>query len=119
MIIKSNRKKRHLKIRKKIRGTTDKPRLVVFRSNKITYAQIIDDSNSKTLVSVSSALERSLQKDEKQTPKISHALLTGEKLASLALKKKITNIIFDRGGYKFHGRVKALAEGARKGGLKF
>ena len=115
----NNRKKRHLKIRKKIVGTTNKPRLSVFRSNKNTYAQIIDDSNSKTLVSTSSTTFKSTKNDETKSQKIIMATLTGEKLASLALKQKITKIIFDRGGYKFHGRIKALAEGAKKGGLKF
>ncbi len=106
------RKRRHARVRAKITGSTERPRLSVFRSNKSIYAQIIDDGNNKTLVSATDI------KDLKGT-KLERASAVGKKLAELALSKKITNVVFDRGGYLFAGRVKALAEAAREGGLKF
>lgn len=115
----NKKQRRHLKVRKKVSGSLDKPRLVVFRSNKNTYAQIIDDQEAKTIVSSNSAKISTGSKSENQSKKIMSAHETGQKLAQLAVKKKITKVVFDRGGYKYHGRIKALAEGARKGGLKF
>lgn len=96
-------------------GTSAKPRLSVFRSNMYIYAQLIDDKNSTTLGSVS---DKKLPKTESKT-KVEKASSVGELIASEAKKHKITNVIFDRGSYKYHGRVKALAEAARKGGLNF
>ena len=120
MNIKNKRQSRHYKISKKVTGTEKKPRLVVFRSNTNTYAQIINDVEGKTLVAFSTA-NNSIKKNDsdKTSLKILNASFSGEKLAQLALKKNISYVVFDRGGYKYHGRVKAFAEGARKGGLKF
>ncbi len=107
---------RRKRIRKNVRGSSLRPRLSIFRSNKSVYAQIIDDSKGKTLVAVS---ERSLSKLKSKLNKTQIAGLVGETLAKKALKKKIKKVVFDRSGYKYHGRVKALALGARKGGLEF
>ena len=113
-ILRRNRIRRRLRV--KIKGTANKPRLAVFRSNKQIYAQIIDDVNGQTLTSCSSQL-----KDINLQPlsKIDQSKEVGKKLASFAKEKGIETVIFDRGGYKYHGRVKALAEGAREGGLNF
>lgn len=106
------------RVRKTVRAVTDRPRLSVFRSNKFIYAQVIDDVKGKTVVSFS---EKKLAKDilAKAKTKLEKAALVGEEIAKLAKKAKVTKVVFDRGGYKYHGRVKALAEGARKGGLEF
>lgn len=96
---------RHKRVRAVVKGTKERPRLSVFRSNKRIYAQLIDDSKGITLLNASDI-------------KIS-ALKVGENLAKKALEKGIKAVVFDRGGYKYHGRVKALAEGARQAGLKF
>jgi len=96
---------------------TDRPRLSVFRSGKQIYAQIIDDIKNITLVSFSSKLLKPNEKKEKDSKQIAYTV--GEKIASLAKKKKIKKVVFDRSGYKYHGRIKELAEGARKGGLSF
>lgn len=101
-------------IRKKIAGTAVKPRLAVFRSNKAIYAQLIDDNNGFTLVSASSQE----LKDAKGT-KVEVSKTVGQKLAEKALSNGISEVTFDRGGYLYHGRVKALADGAREAGLKF
>lgn len=113
-ILRRNRIRRRLRV--KIKGTADKPRLAVFRSNKQIYAQIIDDVKGQTLASCSSQL-----KDLNLQPlsKTDQSKEVGKKLASIAKEKGIESVIFDRGGYKYHGRVKALAEGAREGGLNF
>lgn len=97
-------------------AASGKPRLSVYRSNVYIYAQVIDDVQGKTLVA---AGERELKTSGKQMTKTDKAHLVGELLAKKALDKKITTVVFDRSGYKYHGRVKALADGARKGGLKF
>ncbi len=103
------------RIRKKLRGTADRPRLSVFRSNKDIYCQAIDDINGVTLVSASSR-----DKDLDSTGNKSDiAKRVGQALAAKAQSKGISEVLFDRGGYLYHGRVKALAEGAREGGLKF
>lgn len=104
------------RLRAKISGTADKPRLSVYRSNKQIYAQIIDDEAGHTLVSCSSRL-----KDLNLQPlsKTDQGKEVGKKLAELAKEKGVETVIFDRGGYKYHGRIKALAEGAREGGLNF
>ncbi|MBI2020317.1 50S ribosomal protein L18 [Candidatus Daviesbacteria bacterium] len=109
---KSLRVKRHKKIRKKIMGTKDRPRLSVFRSGKHIFAQIINDAESKTLVSAS---DLNLDKSTKSQK----AYEVGKKLAEKALKKKIKAVVFDRGGYLYHGRVLELAKGVREGGLEF
>ena len=106
--------RRHRKIRIKISGSQAKPRLNVFRSNKGMYLQLIDDTSGKTLMSVA----MSEIKADKKT-KIEIALEMGKLIAQKALAKKISEIVFDRGGYKYHGRVKAVADGAREAGLKF
>ena len=105
-------------LRGQIKGTDDRPRLSVYRSNENIYAQIIDDTNAKTLISCST-LDRSIQLAMSNGRTCEAAKLMGEKLAELSLKKNITKIVFDRGPYLYHGRVKALADGARTGGLKF
>ncbi len=114
-----NRLKKKIRIRKKIRGTPERPRLVVFRSARHAYAQIVDDLSAKTLVSVST-LAKDVQEDLKKakTP-IEKFKLIGVAAAKKALEKNIKEVVFDRNGYLYHGRVKALAEGAREGGLKF
>lgn len=116
---KSSRKIRHLRIRKRITSLNKGPRLVVFRSNKHIYAQIIDDLSSKTQVSSSDLLPKNQKTKSQKVSKIDQAHKVGLNLALQALKKNIRRVIFDRAGYKYHGRVKALAEGAREGGLDF
>ncbi len=111
-MLKSKRVRRHKSIRRNIIGTRDKPRLSVFRSSQHIYAQIIDDARSKTLVAESDIKEKNGTKKER-------AKSVGENIAKRALKLKIKKVIFDRGGFKYHGRIAALAEGARKGGLEF
>ncbi len=111
----TGRKKRHKRIRKKIIGMKERPRLCVFRSNRYIYVQIIDDTQQKVLVGISSVADKKLSKKKK----IEAALETGKKIGKLALEKGIKQVAFDRAGYKYHGRVKAVAEGAREAGLKF
>ena len=112
-MLKAKIKIRHKRIRAKISGTTERPRLSVFRSNKHIFLQLIDDSSQKTLASASDL------KIKKRGTKTEIAKEVGEELAKLAKAKKIKKVVFDRGGYKYHGRVKASAEGAREGGLNF
>lgn len=107
------RKKRHMRVRKHLAGTTKMPRLAVFRSGKYIYAQIIDDTAGKTLVATSDL------KMEKSKPKKDRSFEVGKVLAAEAVKKGITVVVFDRGGFLYHGRVERLAAGAREGGLKF
>ena len=107
------RDRRKVKIRAKISGTAERPRLVVFRSNRFTYAQLIDDVAGKVLASASDS------KSTDKTTKTEKAKVVGQQLAEAAKAKKITAVVFDRNGYKYHGRVKALADGAREGGLTF
>jgi len=128
-------KRRHQRVRVKIKGTKTRPRISVFRSNKHIYAQLIDDEKGQTLISASdfeikkpattesqknSEIQR-LQASESQglQGKAAVAHEVGQLLAAKALKQKIHQVVFDRGGYKYHGRIKALADGARAGGLKF
>lgn len=113
-IYKNKEAKRKIRVRSKIKRTRERPRLTVFRSNKHIYCQIIDDVKQKTLVSSS---DKELKERVKGKTKIAFAV--GLIIAKKALEKGIKAVIFDRGGYKYHGRVKALAEGAREGGLKF
>lgn len=110
------RKQRQRRIRKKIKGTKNCPRLSVFRSNKYIYCQLIDDDKGVTLLS---ADDRKLKDSKKKLTKKETAFEVGKKIAEKALAKKIEQIVFDRGGYRYHGRVKAVADGAREGGLKF
>jgi large subunit ribosomal protein L18 len=107
------RNKIRARIRSRITGTAQKPRLSVFRSNKFIYAQLIDDVTGVTLVSTSS---RALTE---KVNKVDSSVEVGKTLAQKALASGITEVVFDRGGYLYHGRVKALADGAREGGLKF
>ena len=109
---------RHARVRRKISGTTECPRLDVYRSNVAIYAQIIDDTKGVTLVSASS-LDKDLEKEMKGKTKTEQARLVGEAVAKKALKAKIKTVVFDRGGYIYTGRVQALAEGARDAGLEF
>lgn len=107
-----SRARRHKSIRKHLQGTSDKPRLAVFRSTQHIYAQIIDDSKHVTLVSESDLkLEKGLKKDR--------AFTVGKQLAAKAKAKKIESVVFDRGGFLYHGRIAEVARGAREGGLKF
>jgi large subunit ribosomal protein L18 len=112
----SARQKIRYRIRKKISGTPAKPRLSVFRSNSDIYAQLIDDTNGATIAAASSK-----QKDisAQKAPKIEKSKLVGEAIAKKATELGIKNVVFDRSGYIYHGRVKAVAEGAREGGLDF
>ena len=105
-------------LRGTVKGTIERPRLSVYRSNENIYAQIIDDSNSKTLCACST-LDRSIKLALSTGRTCDASRLMGEKLAELSLEKNITKIVFDRGTYLYHGRVKALADGARAGGLQF
>lgn len=105
-------------LRGAVKGTVDRPRLSVYRSNEHIYAQIIDDTKAKTLVSCST-LDRNIRFYVKNGRTCEASRLLGEKLAEQSIKKNITKIVFDRGVYFYHGRVKALADGARIGGLQF
>ncbi len=122
MIKKENRKElrrmRHLRIRKRLSGTSERPRLSVFISLKNIYAQIIDDTKGITLVSAST-LDKDLRDKVKSGKNVEAAKLVGALIAERALGKGIKNVAFDRGGFLYHGRVKALAEAAREKGLKF
>ena len=109
----SLRIKRHQKIRKNLSGTPEAPRLCVFRSNNAIYAQLIDDTKGVTLAS-SSSLELKAKNNNIET-----AALVGKAIAEKAKKLKLNKVVFDRGGYLYHGRVKALAEAAREAGLEF
>jgi len=132
------RERRHHRIRAKVKGTKGVPRLSIFRSNRGLYVQLIDDEKGKTLVSASGeemvgeskikspklkvkskVIKTKRRKIKKKIAKLEQAREVGKLIARKALKKKIQKIVFDRGGYKYHGRVKAVAEGAREGGLAF
>lgn len=112
------RKRRHLRVRKSISGTAERPRLNVYRSLTQIYAQLIDDIKGHTLVSAST-LDSELKKELKGLKKTEQARLVGKLVAERAVKKGIRQVVFDRAGYKYHGRVKALAEAARESGLVF
>jgi large subunit ribosomal protein L18 len=111
------RKRRHTRVRRKLRGTAERPRLVVYRSNTGIYAQIVDDDRGHTLVAASS-LDKSLDAPDGEG-KVGVATAVGALVAERAKEAGITKVVFDRGGNRFHGRVKALADGAREGGLEF
>ena len=112
------RVRRHARVRKNVSGTTEQPRLNVFRSTAEIYAQVIDDKAGKTLVSASS-IDRDLRPRLEGLKKSEQARLVGQALAERAKEKGILKVVFDRGGYRYIGRVKALADGAREGGLMF
>lgn len=112
------RARRHKRVRARISGTTLRPRLSVFRSNRFMYAQVIDDAMGRTLVGLRSALDTS-SSAKKGVLKKEAARVLGKELARMAIEKRIKQVIFDRGGYRYQGRVQALAEGAREGGLEF
>ena len=112
------RRRIHYRIRKHVSGTAQKPRLVVFRSNKQIYAQVIDDLEGKTLVAAASN-DKQLATECKGKNGIETAAIVGKAIAQRSIEKGITTICFDRGGYLFHGRVKSLADAAREGGLVF
>ena len=120
MTKKDKRQVRHTRIRARISGTADCPRLAIFRSNRFIYGQLIDDKSGKTLVAASdlTVKEKSAKKDG-EFFKVGKAEAVGKILAKMALEKGIKKVVFDRGGYQYTGRVKALAEGARAGGLQF
>lgn len=113
------RKIRHKRLRQKIKGTADRPRLCVFRSPKHISVQLIDDKKGKTLASVSDREVGRKKPPKGYAGKKGKAYIVGQLIAQKAQENKIKEVVFDRGGYKYHGRVKALAEGARKEGLKF
>ena len=112
------RKNRHLRIRKKVYGTPERPRLNVYKSNNHIYAQIIDDIKGHTLASAST-LDKELRGELNSTKNVEAAKLVGQLIGRRALEKGIKEVVFDRGGYIYHGKIKELAEGAREAGLKF
>jgi large subunit ribosomal protein L18 len=122
-----SRKIRHRSLRKRIEGTSERPRLVVFRSARHIYVQVIDDLSRKTLAAASDLLKKEAaaaakaekQSSEKQPKKSDRAKEVGKAVAKLCLEKGISKVVFDRAGYKYHGRVSAVAAGAREGGLQF
>jgi large subunit ribosomal protein L18 len=112
------RERRHARVRSKVSGTSQRPRLNVYRSLNHIYAQIVDDSQGHTLLAVSS-LDPSLRKSLAGKSKSEQAAVVGKALAERASEADINQVVFDRGGYKYHGRVKRLAEASREGGLEF
>ena len=114
----ANRLQRHKRVRRKITGTTQRPRLCVFRSSNNIYAQIIDDANRVTLTAASS-LDAEVKSAVNHGGNKEAAKMVGEMIAKRAIEKGITEVVFDRGGYLYHGRVQVLAEAAREAGLKF
>jgi large subunit ribosomal protein L18 len=118
----SPRQRRHLRVRAKLNGTAERPRLNVFRSNQHTYAQIIDDSIGHTIAAASTlepAVREAKVDAENGHRRIAEASVVGRLVAERAKEQGVTQVVFDRGGYKFHGRVKAVAEAAREVGLEF
>jgi len=115
------RERRHKRVRAKVKGTSIKPRLCVFRSNKHIYVQAIDDAKGKVLTSASDREIKKVPSETKKqfSSKVAMAFEVGKLIAQKLQKLNINSAVFDRGGYKYHGRVKAVAEGARAGGLKF
>ena len=109
---------KHRKLRNRFSGTAERPRLAVFRSNNHMYAQIIDDTVGNTLVSAST-LQKDVKAELEKTNNVEAAAYVGTVIAKKALEKGITTVVFDRGGYIFHGKVKALADAAREAGLEF
>ena len=114
----TNRLKKHSRIRNRFQGTPERPRLAVFRSNNHMYAQIIDDLAGTTLVAASTT-EKEVKAELKKTNDVEAASYVGTVIAKRALEKGITTVVFDRGGYLYHGKVQALADAAREAGLEF
>ncbi len=112
------RAKKHMKIRNRFSGTPERPRLAVFRSNKHMYAQIIDDVNGNTLVAAST-VEKDVKAELQNTDDVAAAAYLGTVIAKRALEKNISEVVFDRGGFLYQGKIKALAESAREAGLEF
>lgn len=112
------REKKHRRIRNRFAGTAERPRLAVFRSNNHMYAQIIDDTVGNTLVSAST-LQKDVKAELEKTNNVEAASKLGEVIAKKALEKGITSVVFDRGGFIYHGKIQALADAAREAGLKF
>ncbi len=112
------REKKHRRLRHHIAGTSERPRLAVFRSDKHIYAQIIDDSTGKTLVAAST-VEKDIKSELEKTNNVAAASYVGSVIGKKALEAGIEEVVFDRGGYIYHGKVQALAEAAREAGLKF
>jgi len=114
------RKRRHLRVRAKVQGSPDRPRLVVYRSLKNIEGQLVDDTAGRTVLGLSTlAAELKGFKAEGKNPRVQQAFAAGKLLGEKAKAQGITAVVFDRGGYRYHGRVKAFADGARKGGLEF
>ena len=109
---------KHRKLRNRYSGTTERPRLAVFRSNNHIYAQIIDDSVGTTIVSAST-VEKEVKADMEKTNNVDAAAYVGERIAKKAMDKGIKSVVFDRGGFIYHGKIKAVAEAAREAGLEF
>jgi len=114
----AHRRRIHRRVRQKLEGTSERPRLCVFRSLSHLYAQVIDDSTGQTLVAASS-LDKETRQHSKGGGNVASAKVVGKAVADRARAKGIEKVVFDRGGYRYHGRVKALAEAAREAGLKF
>ena len=112
------RQRRHARVRRRVRGTPERPRLTVFRSLKHIHAQVIDDTQGHTLVAAST-LDAEVRGQLAEKDKSAQAAVVGEVLAKRALEAGVERIVFDRGGYKYHGRIKSLADAARKAGLEF
>lgn len=115
----SPRKRRHVRVRAKVHGTAARPRLNVFRSNAHMYCQVIDDVRGHTLVAASDLEDEVLEKAGEGAPKAARAKAVGEVIAERAKAAGVDAVVFDRGGFLYHGRIKAVADGAREGGLKF
>ena len=122
MAVKNNldsRRKIKFRIRKRVAGSSERPRLVVFRSLNNIYAQLIDDINHKTICTVSTLNKEVKEELKDKTTKVSDSKVVGKVIAAKAKEKNISKVVFDRNGYLYHGRVKAVADGAREGGLEF
>lgn len=113
------RERRHHRVRAKIQGTAARPRLCVFKSTSHIYTQLINDDKGETLIAVSDLAVKKTKAAGKGTAKVSEGYQVGKLIAEKAIAKKIKKVVFDRGGYKYHGVVKAVADGAREGGLEF
>lgn len=114
----AKRLRRHLRVRKRVSGTVERPRLCVFRSSTHIYAQVVDDTTGRTLAAASD-IDQSLRSQREGKPKTDLAKLVGTKIGERASAAGVTKVVFDRGGFQYHGRVKALADGAREAGLDF
>ena len=114
----AHRERIHRRVRQKVSGTSERPRLTVYRSLKYIYAQVIDDVTGKTLVSASS-IDKDTRKENRGGGNVAAAKIIGKTIAERAIAAGISKVVFDRGGYKYHGRVEALAQAAREAGLKF